>query len=97
MSTIVRPLDVIGLCVKQSDSSDFATIVFEVRNKSNTEFEIIQSTKSEEIDSLEISDNLEGSICARATKVPPYKPTVINVQIEKLENIPIAEQVIISR
>ena len=29
----------------------------------------------------------------QVTKVPVSKPTVINVQIEKLKNIPIAEQV----
>ena len=76
-------MDILGLCVKQSDSSDFATIVFEVRNKSNTEFDIIQNIKTDET----------APPSEKSTKVAPSKPTVLNVQIEKLENIPIAEQV----
>jgi hypothetical protein len=80
-STIFRPLDVIGLCVKESDLSDFATIVFEIRNKSTTDFEIIQNSRN--------GDNTEVTLAT----VTPNKPTVANVLLEKLENIPIAEQV----
>ena len=35
-------LNVIGLCVKQATSSDIATLVFEIRNKSTLDFEVIQ-------------------------------------------------------
>ena len=35
-------LNVIGLCVKQATSSDIATLVFEIRNKSALDFEVIQ-------------------------------------------------------
>jgi len=42
-SDIIRPLDVIGLCVKQSESSEYATIVLECHNKAIEEIDIIQT------------------------------------------------------
>lgn len=72
-------LDVIGLCVKQANASDVATAVFELRNKSNQDFHISQSNK----DKPTLAEVI----------VTPKKPSVLNVQMEKLENIPICDKI----
>ena len=83
---------------KQSNSSDFATIVLEVHNKSqNIDFEVLQSmTDGKEIHTPELNmktGNESGNNHEiKSTIIKPFKPTVLNVQIEKLENIPLAER-----
>ena len=77
--TVKCELDVIGLCVKQANTSDVATAVFELRNKSTQDFHIIQSNKDKPSNIAEMV-------------VTPKKPAVLNVQMEKLENIPISDK-----